>query len=138
MISSSSKGASIELQQFLNEFDGVSGVLDDMRMGKQEVLVKLRPGAESFGIDGQMIASQLRAAYFGQTADEIQIGPENIEVEVRFDKQEAANLQTLASFPVILGDGSQIPLASIAMLEYQRNFVRIQRINGGQDPERFC
>lgn len=124
------KGASIELQQFLNEFDGVSGVLDDMRMGKQEVLVKLRPGAESFGIDGQMIASQLRAAYFGQTADEIQIGPENIEVEVRFDKQEAANLQTLASFPVILGDGSQIPLASIAVLEYQRNFVRIQRING--------
>ncbi|MCW8330328.1 efflux RND transporter permease subunit [Photobacterium sp. SDRW27] len=124
------KAASIELQQFLNEFDGVSGVLDDMRMGKQEVLVKLRPGAESFGVDGQLIASQLRAAYFGQTADEIQIGPENIEVEVRFDKQEAANLQTMASFPVILGDGSQIPLASIAMLEYQRNFVRIQRING--------
>ena len=124
------KAASVDLQQFLNEFDGVSGVLDDMRMGKQEVLVKLRPGAESFGIDGQVIASQLRAAYFGQTADEIQIGPENIEVEVRFDKLEAASLQTLASFPVILGDGSQIPLASIAVLEYQRNFVRIQRING--------
>lgn len=124
------KAASVELQQFLSEFDGVSGVLDDMRMGKQEVLVKLRPGAESFGVDGQMIASQLRAAYFGRTADEIQLGPENIEVEVRFDKQEAANLQTLASFPVILTDGSQIPLASVAVLEYQRNFVRIQRING--------
>lgn len=77
-----------------------------------------------------MIASQLRAAYFGQTADEIQIGPENIEVEVRFDKQEAANLQTLSSFPIMLSDGSQIPLASISILEYQRNYVRIQRVNG--------
>ncbi|MFC1502781.1 efflux RND transporter permease subunit [Pseudomonadota bacterium] len=124
------KAASIEIQQFLNEFDGVFGVLDDMRMGKQEVLVKLRPGAESFGVDGQMIASQLRAAYFGQTADEIQLGPENIEVEVRFDKQEAASLQTLASFPIILSDGSQIPLASVAILEHQRNYVRIQRVNG--------
>lgn len=124
------KAASIEIQQYLSQFDGVFGILDDMRMGKQEVLVKLRPGAESFGVDGQMIASQLRAAYFGQTADEIQIGPENIEVEVRFDKQEAANLQTLASFPIMLSDGSQIPLASISTLEYQRNYVRIQRVNG--------
>ncbi len=124
------KAASIEIQQYLSQFDGVFGILDDMRMGKQEVLVKLRPGAESFGVDGQMIASQLRAAYFGQTADEIQIGPENIEVEVRFDKQEAANLQTLSSFPIMLSDGSQIPLASISTLEYQRNYVRIQRVNG--------
>jgi multidrug efflux pump subunit AcrB len=124
------KAASIEIQQYLSQFDGVFGILDDMRMGKQEVLVKLRPGAESFGVDGQMIASQLRAAYFGQTADEIQIGPENIEVEVRFDKQEAANLQTLSSFPIMLSDGSQIPLASISILEYQRNYVRIQRVNG--------
>jgi len=124
------KAASIEIQQYLSQFDGVFGILDDMRMGKQEVLVKLRPGAESFGVDGQMIATQLRAAYFGQTADEIQIGPENIEVEVRFDKQEAANLQTLSSFPIMLSDGSQIPLASISTLEYQRNYVRIQRVNG--------
>ncbi len=58
------KAASVEIQQYLNEFDGVSGVLDDMRLGKEEILVKLRPGAESFGVNGQLIASQLRAAFF--------------------------------------------------------------------------
>ena len=124
------KAASIDTQAFFNQFAGVSGVLDDMRMGKPEVLIRLRPGAEAFGIDGQMIASQLRAAYFGQTADEIQIGPENIDIEVMFNKARAADLQTLASFPIILADGSQIPLASVAVLERQRNFVRIQRIDG--------
>ena len=70
------KAASIEIQQYLNEFDGVTGVLDDMRMGKEEVLVKLLPGAETFGVNGQLIANQLRAAFFGQTADEIQVGVE--------------------------------------------------------------
>ena len=124
------KAASVETQQFFNEFAGVSGVLDDMRMGKPEVLIRLRPGAEAFGVDGQMIASQLRSAYFGQTADEIQIGPENIEIEVMFNKERAADLQNLSSFPIILSDGSQIPLASVAILEHQRNYVRIQRING--------
>ncbi|RJX70932.1 efflux RND transporter permease subunit [Vibrio sinensis] len=124
------KAASIDIQQYLQEFDGIHGVLDDMRMGKEEVLVKLRPGAESFGINGQLIANQLRAAYFGQTADEIQLGVENISIEVRLNKRQAGDLQQLANFPIILPDGSQIPLASIATLEFQRNYVRIQRING--------
>ncbi|MEH0688885.1 efflux RND transporter permease subunit [Vibrio cholerae] len=124
------KAASIEIQQYLNEFDGVHGVLDDMRMGKEEVLVKLRPGAESYGVNGQLIASQLRAAFFGQTADEIQVGVENISIEVRLDKTQAGDLGQLANFPIILADGSQIPLASIATLDFQRNYVRIQRIDG--------
>ncbi|MGD8112131.1 efflux RND transporter permease subunit [Vibrio sp. TRT 17S01] len=124
------KAASIDIQNYLNEFDGVHGVLDDMRMGKEEILVRLRPGAETYGINGQLIANQLRAAYFGQTADEIQIGVENISIEVRLDKTQAGDLQQLANFPVILPDGTQIPLATLATLEFQRNYVRIQRING--------
>ncbi|GAL32729.1 cation/multidrug efflux pump [Vibrio maritimus] len=124
------KAASVEIQQYLNEFDGVSGVLDDMRLGKEEILVKLRPGAESFGVNGQMIASQLRAAFFGQTADEIQVGVENIKIEVKLDKQDIGDIQQLSNFPIFLADGSQVPLASVATLDFQRNYVRIQRVNG--------
>ncbi|KJY80001.1 efflux RND transporter permease subunit [Vibrio nigripulchritudo] len=124
------KAASVEIQNYLNEFDGVHGVLDDMRLGKEEVLVKLRPGAETFGINGQMIAGQLRAAFFGQTADEIQIGVENTKIEVQLDKKQAGDLQQLANFPIIKSDGSQIPLGAIATLSFQRNYVRIQRIDG--------
>ncbi|MFC5076624.1 Toluene efflux pump membrane transporter TtgB [Vibrio thalassae] len=124
------KAASVEIQQYLNEFDGVSGVLDDMRLGKEEILVKLRPGAESFGVNGQLIASQLRAAFFGQTADEIQVGVENIKIEVKLNKQDIGDIQQLANFPIFLTDGSQIPLASVATLDFQRNYVRIQRVDG--------
>ncbi|MGC9402534.1 efflux RND transporter permease subunit [Vibrio genomosp. F10 str. 9ZC157] len=124
------KAASIDIQQYLNQFSGVSGVLDDMRMGKEEILVKLRPGAETYGVNGQMIASQLRAAFFGQTADEIQVGVENISIEVRLNKVEAGDLQQLSNFPIFLADGNQVPLATIATLDFQRNYVRIQRIDG--------
>ncbi|MBY6197120.1 efflux RND transporter permease subunit [Vibrio hangzhouensis] len=124
------KAASVEIQQYLNEFDGVHGVLDDMRLGKEEILVKLRPGAESYGINGQLIASQLRSAFFGQTADEIQVGVENIKIEVKLDKQGIADIQQLANFPIFLADGSQVPLAAVATLDFQRNYVRIQRVDG--------
>ncbi|MFC1237177.1 efflux RND transporter permease subunit [Vibrio sp. F74] len=124
------KAASIDIQEYLNEFYGVYGVLDDMRMGKEEVLIKLRPGAETYGVNGQIIANQLRSAFFGQTADEIQIGVENISIEVRLDKIQAGNLQQLANFPIIMTDGSQLPLGTVATLDFQRNYVRIQRIDG--------
>lgn len=123
------KQASVALQEYLSQFSGVNGILDDMRPGKEEVIIKLKPGAESYGIDGETIATQLRGAYFGQTADEIQVGPENIEIQVLLDKQQAGDLQALANFPIMLTEGQQIPLSAIAFLESDRSYVRIQRID---------
>ena len=123
------KQASVALQEYLSQFSGVNGILDDMRPGKEEVVIKLKPGAESYGIDGETIATQLRGAYFGQTADEIQVGPENIEIQVLLDKQQAGDLQALANFPIMLTEGQQIPLSAIAFLESDRSYVRIQRID---------
>lgn len=123
------KQASVELQTYLSQFSGVNGILDDMRPGKEEVIIKLKPGAENYGVDGETIASQLRAAYFGQTADEIQVGPENIEIQVLLDKQQAGDLQTLANFPIMLSEGQQIPLSAVAFLQSERSYVRIQRID---------
>ncbi len=124
------KDASVDIQQYLTQFEGVSGVIDDMRLGKPELKISLRAGAENYGVTGQMVASQLRAAYFGQTADEIQVGPENIKIQVMLNKHQAGDLSELKRFPVTLPDGTQIPLSMVASMEYQRNFVRIQRING--------
>lgn len=123
------KQASVELQTYLSQFSGVNGILDDMRPGKEEVVIKLKPGAENYGVNGETIANQLRAAYFGQTADEIQVGTENIEIQVRLNKQQAGDLQALANFPIMLSDGKHIPLSAVAYLNSDRSYVRIQRID---------
>ena len=122
------KSASVELQGYFNQFDGIHGILDDMRPGKEEVLIKLKEGAENYGVDGLMVASQLRAAYFGESADEIQSGPESIDIQVRLNKIQGADLQALANFPIISTQAKILPLSSIATLSFERSFVRIQRI----------
>ncbi|UPW20617.1 efflux RND transporter permease subunit [Agarivorans sp. TSD2052] len=124
------KAASVDLQNYLGQFSGVNSILDDMRPGKEEVVVSLRNGAESFNINGQLVAQQLRAAYQGAIADEFQLGAENIQIDVRLNKLQAGNLQSLANFPIVLNDGNQVPLSAVANIEYQRAYVRIQRING--------
>jgi len=122
------KKAALELQGYLSQFSGVNGILDDMRPGKEEIVIKLKENAQNYGVDGQTVAAQLRAAYFGQTADNIQSGPESIEIQVRLNSAQAADIQALSNFPIILAAGKQLPLSSIATLESQRSFVRIQRI----------
>lgn len=124
------KKAAIELQHYLGQFSGVNGILDDMRPGKEEIVIKLKENAQNYGVDGQTVAAQLRGAYFGQTADEIQAGPESIEIQVRLNSAQAGDIQALSNFPIILAGGKQLPLSSIATLESQRAFVRIQRIEG--------
>ena len=124
------KQVSVTIQQYLAKFDGISGIIDDMRMGKEEILVSVRPGAESHGINARMIAGQLRSAFFGQRADQIQVGVENINVEVRLNKSQASDLDQLANFPIVTPNGSQIPLANLAEFEFTRSYVRINRIDG--------
>lgn len=123
------KQVSVSLQHYLSQFHGINGILDDMRPGKEEIKVSLRQGAEAYGIDGQQVAEQLRSAYYGQKADEVQVGSENVEITVELDKTQASNLDALANFPIMASSGKTISLSAIAQLEHQRGYVRISRIN---------
>ena len=122
--------ASAQVKTALNQFQGVYDVMDDLRQGKEERVVSLLPGAMSLGVDGSTIAQQLRAAYFGVKADDIQRNNQNIEIDVRLRDADKLSLNQLQNFPITLNDGSQKPLSSLAKLEYERSVARINRVNG--------
>ncbi|TMP39542.1 efflux RND transporter permease subunit [Pseudoalteromonas rubra] len=122
--------ASFEIQQALAEYDGVQNLMDDLRPGKEEWLVRLLPGAMSLGVDGATIANQLRTAFFGQKADEFQRGDETIELDVRLRKEDKASWWQLQNYPITLADGRQIPLSAVAELIPARGYARINRFDG--------
>ncbi|HER25820.1 MAG TPA: efflux RND transporter permease subunit, partial [Rhodospirillales bacterium] len=66
------KSASLELQQWLGAYQGVRNLSDDLRPGKPEIRLRLSDGAMALGMTAAEIAGQLRAAFFGKTADEFQ------------------------------------------------------------------
>ncbi|MBL6929381.1 MAG: efflux RND transporter permease subunit [Rhodospirillales bacterium] len=124
------KSASLELQGWLNSFKGVLDLADDLRPGKPEMKVSLREGATALGLNGRAVASQLRAAFQGKTADEIQVGPESIEIDVRLASKDRDSLADLEYFYVTTASGKRVPLNAAASLEYSRGYARIHRING--------
>lgn len=124
------KSASLELQDWLRRYKGVSDVSDDFRPGKPEIRVHLKAGAASLGIDGKMIADQLRTAFYGSTVTEFQSGKEIIDVDVRLALDDKNSLADLDYFTITNPQGRQVPLSVVATLEEGRGYARINRING--------
>jgi HAE1 family hydrophobic/amphiphilic exporter-1 len=124
------KQASLELQQWLARYRGVFDLSDNLRPGKPELRLRLRDGALALGLDASTIANQLRAAFYGTTANEIQVGPEAYEIDVRLAATDRATLTDIEDFRVTTASGDQVPLSAVAIIEQDRGFSRIQRVDG--------
>lgn len=124
------KSASIEMTAWLNQFKGVRNLADDLRLGKPEMRLRLKDGAMGIGMDVANLASQLRTAYNGVTADEIQVGPESYEIDVRLDASEQDSLADLEYFQFKLPDGQFVPIDAVLSIETARGWSRVARVNG--------
>jgi len=124
------KTVSQALQGWLNTYQGVLDLHDDLRPGKPEIRLHLSPGALSLGLDASTIASQLRAAFFGRTVSDIQVGSEAMEIDVRLSALDRNSLSDLEYFTLTTKTGSQVPLAAVATLERDRGWARIARVDG--------
>ncbi|MQX38509.1 efflux RND transporter permease subunit [Roseospira navarrensis] len=124
------KAASLELQHWLAGYEGVYDVMDDMRPGKPEIRLRLRDGASALGVRADTVAQQIAAAYQGVTVDEIQVGDEAFEIDVRLRAEDRESLADLDGFMVTTDSGDTIPLPNVATFHTDRGWARIARVDG--------
>jgi multidrug efflux pump subunit AcrB len=123
------KAASLELQEWLSGYAGVLDLSDDLRPGKPELRLRLSDGSLAFGAQASVIADQLRAGFFGTTVDEIQVGPESYEIDLRLEELDRSSVQDLLEFRIVTSKGRSVPLGAVADLEVDRGYSRIHRID---------
>lgn len=124
------KAASIELQDWIWQYRGVTSVQDDLRPGKRELRIRLNDVAGPMGITAAMVADQLRAAYLGSTVSEMQVHGQLLEVTAQFAPVEQGSLSRFDDFIITGADGSPVPLDVVANIELGQGFGRINRENG--------
>jgi multidrug efflux pump subunit AcrB len=125
--------ASIKLQNWLAGYPGVNNLIDDLRPGKPEFTLKLKPGAFALGIDSQTIANQVRAAFQGSKVLETNVGQETFEVTVMLDQESRDEFIDFDNFPIINSQtGAIIPLSSVATIESTRGYSRISRVDNSR------
>lgn len=123
------KAASQELQDWLNSFIGVQDLSDDLRPGKREYRLRLKPGAGELGLDAMMVAEQLRGAFQGIKVDEFPLGTETYEVNLRISAEDRVGPEDVQTFTIIGPQGALVPLSIVAEVEEVRGWARIHRVD---------
>ncbi|MEL6746816.1 MAG: efflux RND transporter permease subunit, partial [Pseudomonadota bacterium] len=124
------KAASQELQTWLSRYQGAVDLTDDLRLGKPELEITIKPEGLALGLRAEDIAQQVRAAFFGSTVAEVQTAQKSFEIDVRLAQEDREQRATLDTFVVTTANGKQVPLSAIAELTPTRGFARINRIDG--------
>lgn len=124
------KAASRELLAWLSGFAGVQDLSDDLRPGKREYRIRLKPNAGVLGLDARQVAEQLRAAFHGVKIDEFPLGAETYEVNLRLAAADRSGPADLDRFSITGPGGTLIPLPAVAESESARGWARIHRIDG--------
>ncbi|TLP44222.1 efflux RND transporter permease subunit [Cohaesibacter sp. CAU 1516] len=124
------KKAADDLKVFLYGYDGVVDVLDDLRPGKPEYVVKLHDDAGSLGLTGKGVSEELRSIVQGNTGLEVQTGRYGVDVRVRLADGAIDSRGGINAIYVTAADGSKVPLATVADVTESRGYARINRVDG--------
>jgi multidrug efflux pump subunit AcrB len=119
-----------QLRYKLAEYPGVSNITDSFRAGKHELKLDILPSGEALGLSLGSLAGQVRQAFYGEEAQRVQRGRDDIRVMVRYTEAERQSLDTLDSMRIRTSSGSEVPFATVATAELGRGFSTIRRADG--------
>ncbi len=118
-----------ELKVRLREYPGVFDVEDSFEEGKEEVQLAIRPEAELLGLGASHLARQVRQAFFGEEAQRIQRGRDDVRVMVRYPRHERHSLADLESMRIRTPEGVEVPFTEVASASIGRGYARIKRLD---------
>ena len=121
--------AADELKAHLRSYTGVFDVSDSFRDGKQEVKLAIRPGAEALGLSQMDLGRQVRQAFYGEEAQRIQRGRDEVRVMVRYPKSERRSLGDLEEMRIRTPLGAEVPFGEAAEVQAGRGYSEIKRVD---------
>ncbi|TWT81469.1 Toluene efflux pump membrane transporter TtgB [Planctomycetes bacterium CA13] len=124
------QSAAIETQQWMSQFTGVYNFNMNLRPGKQEIRLHLKPDAVAIGLNVQAMSSQLSTAFQGAKISDIQAGVDQYEINVQLAPESRNTLESFLDFQFMLAGGVRVPLQSVVDLEMTYGWSKISRVDG--------
>lgn len=124
------KAAARYLSAEVASYTGTFNVLDDLRPGKPQRILKLNDSALSLGLTAAQVASQIRIGLLGDVVDTVQIGDQHIEILVRQTSAERNTRQFLDDSVITTAQGQMVPLREVASITEDRQWSQVTRIDG--------
>ena len=118
-----------ELKARLADYPGVYNVSDSFREGKEEIRLSIKPVAEQLGLTLSDLARQVRQGFYGEEAQRIQRGRDDVRIMVRYPATERRSLGDLESMRIRTPEGTEVPFSTVAVADYGRGYASINRVD---------
>jgi len=123
--------ASAELARSLATFSDLTNIENGYASGKQQLDFSLKEGpALALGLTTQMVAAQIRTAFYGAEALREQRGRNEIKVMVRLPEEQRRSEFDLEALQIRTPTGGFVPLGQVADFERNRAPTSIDREDG--------
>ncbi len=121
--------AAAELEAKLHEYNGVFDIRNTAIAGGQEIRLEIKPEAEALGLTMSSLGRQVRQAFYGEEAQRIQRGQNELKVMVRYPLDERRSIADLENMRIRTPSGDEVPFASVAEVSFGKASSTITRQN---------
>jgi len=116
----------------LQKMPQLKDVVNTNALGKQEILLKLKPKAYMLGFNEASVSEQVRQGFYGGQAQRLQVGRDELRVWVRYPAEDRERIGQLEQMKLKTAAGDY-PLTELVDYEMKRGPVNIQRFNGRRE-----
>ncbi|MBC5991886.1 efflux RND transporter permease subunit [Pontibacter cellulosilyticus] len=125
--------ASDELKTELRDMPTVKDVVDNFQESQPEVGITLNEQAKLLGLNPLQVISQVRNGFFGQEAQRLQRGDDEVKVWVRYHLEDRGNREQLREMRIRTPDGRSLPLEQLVNIEEQQGPIAINHRDGRRE-----
>jgi len=122
--------ARAQMKKMMADKEGIINIKDNMPPGRNEVVLKMKAQAEMFGITKGEVLTQIRQGFFGQEAQRIIIGTDEVKIWVRYPQEDRNSMMDLEHMKIKNAMGTAIPLNELCEFEVGRAPESLKRRNG--------
>ncbi|ROS01985.1 multidrug efflux pump subunit AcrB [Sinobacterium caligoides] len=117
------------LQAELGKYEGVYNVRTTLEDAKPEIVLSLRPRAESLGLTLNDIARQVRRGFYGEEVQRIPLSHEDAKVMLRYPRALQDSEDYLRDMRIRTRQGIEVPFEEVAQIDYQPSYKTIERVD---------
>ncbi|EAR59786.1 efflux RND transporter permease subunit [Neptuniibacter caesariensis] len=124
------KQASLDLQEVLKGYVGLSNIDDDLPFGKSQLIYELTPAGKAAGLTLDTVGRQLRTAFDGLEVQNFYDNRDEIEVRIQLPEAERDRLSSIEQLPVVLPSGGTTPLSNVVTFRAKQGLDTLTRVDG--------
>ncbi|UUO04542.1 efflux RND transporter permease subunit [Blastopirellula sp. J2-11] len=124
--------AARQIKSLLEEYKAFSSAWANINYGQDELELRLKPYAAELDVTQQLLAQQIRQSFFGEEAQRVQRGTDDIRVMVRLPRAQREALHTLDRMQIRTPRGASVPLATVAEIAFTQAPSSVTRKNGAE------